>query len=121
MGCGVEVTVVLGVNVYDAGDLPSSTCPDPDTAVLEADECDESGSDADDDLEREVDQIMNDIFREYQRQRVIVTVAYRWMIPNVTSTYICPDLYSNIFLNLTIKQLTSFSAAIPGFDTYIRI
>ena len=46
--------------------LPSSTCPDPDTAVLEADECDKSGSDADGDLEREVDQIMTDIFGGYQ-------------------------------------------------------
>ena len=46
--------------------LPSSTCPDPDTAGLEADECDESGSDVDDDLEREVDQIMTDIFGGYQ-------------------------------------------------------
>ena len=45
--------------------LPSGTRQDPDTAVIEADEGDESGSDLDDYLEREVDQIMNDIFGEY--------------------------------------------------------
>ena len=42
--------------------LPLGTCQDPDTAVMEAGEGDESGSDVDDYLERE---IMNDIFGEY--------------------------------------------------------
>ena len=45
--------------------LPSSACPDTNTTIIEVDE-DESTSNAEDNLEREVNEIMNNIFGEQQ-------------------------------------------------------
>ena len=44
--------------------LPSSASPDPNTATIEVDE-DDSTSNAEDSLEREVNEIMNEIFGEH--------------------------------------------------------
>ena len=63
---GVEVTVVLGVNVYDAVIYPQVHVQIQTQQFLRQMSVTRVGSDADDDLEREVDQIMNDIFGGYQ-------------------------------------------------------
>ena len=109
--------------------LPSSTCQDPDTAVIEADEGDESGSDMDDYLEREVDQIMNDIFEEYdcndgqpatetESDSDSVTSSLRMDdVLYATCCLICPHFYYKYFINFTIEQLTFFSVVISGFGT----
>ena len=93
--------MVLGVNVQDAVIYPQVHIQIQTQQFLRQMSVTRVGSDADDDLEREVDQIYLEDTSQQQKQRVIVTVASRWMLPNnTTHCYICPDVYSNIFKTL---------------------